>query len=243
MSGRGLLVIQHVEFEGPGRILEWTGIRKVPFTIFRTFDGKAFPKLDDFELVVILGGPMTVYERAGYSWMDTEIAFLSHAVEAGKAILGICLGAQIMAHLLGAHVGALPTPEIGWFPVTMSPEGKAHPIFAGFPVNFTALHWHGDTFSIPRGAVHVASSAACRNQAFVFGDRVVGLQFHLEATEQSLQTLVDNSYNPRVSGRFVMSKEQTVSGIRTDSTDRGLLFALLDSLRKIEALPAGRADT
>ncbi len=236
MSGCGLLVIQHVEFEGPGHILEWASLRNVPMSLFRPYEEIAFPALGDLGLLVILGGPMSVYERDRYSWFDAEIAFLSRSIEAGAAVLGICLGAQIIAHTLGARVAAQPAPEIGWFPVKMSAEGSAHPIFAAFPEDFRALHWHGDTFSIPPGAVHTASSAGCPNQAFVYGDRVVGLQFHLEATEESLQILVDNSWDSTFSGRFVMPKEQIIAGIETGSNNRELLFSLLDSLQEKAAL-------
>ncbi len=133
---------------------------------------------------------MNVYEEAEYPWLAAEKAFIAAAIGAGKPVLGICLGAQLIAAVLGGTVSKGPQPEIGWYPVELTPAGRELPLFAGFPDRFTALHWHGDTFSIPPGATHVASSAACANQAFAYdGGRVVGLQFHLEETRESLAQL------------------------------------------------------
>ena len=174
---------------------------------------------------------MNVYQEAEYPWLAAEKAFIATAIGAGKAVLGICLGAQLIAAVLGGPVSKGAQPEIGWYPVELTPEGRGLPLFAAFPVRFTALHWHGDTFSIPPGATHVASSAACANQAFAYdGGRVVGLQFHLEETRESLAQLVDNAGGELVQDDWIATPEELLAPEAPFAPCRELLFSLLDAM-------------
>lgn len=139
------------------------------------------------ELLVVLGGPIGVYEDEHYPFLRVEKALLKERLAAGKATLGICLGAQLMAAALGGEVYASGLKEIGWAPLTLTNAGRDTPLrfLAGELAD--VLHWHGDTFTLPAGAVHLASTALCRNQAFAFGPRALGLQFHLEAQGEQIE--------------------------------------------------------
>ena len=141
---------------------------------------------DDPDLVVVLGGPIGAYEIDAYPFLRDEIAFLEQRLTAGRATLGICLGAQLMARALGARVYPGPAKEIGWAPLALSDAGRASCLAALEP-DPTVLHWHGDTFDLPDGAVHLASTGLCANQAFSWGDAALALQFHAEAMGTALE--------------------------------------------------------
>lgn len=196
-----------------------------------------FPGADTFDLLVLMGGPMSVYELDRYRWLRLELDFVSAVIAAGKPVLGVCLGAQILARQLGASVAPQRTPEIGWYPVRMTAAGRAHPFFAGFPASFPALHWHGDSFTIPPGALHVAESDACPTQAFVSAQRLVGLQFHLETTVDSLASLIAGSYDAALTGSWIMSAEELRAGIGRGAADRQHLDMLLDRLIESRPIP------
>ena len=154
--------------------------------------GAALPGLESFDFLLIMGGPMSVNDEAQFPWLVDEKKFVAQAVNAGKTIVGVCLGAQLIASVLGSRVYRNSEKEIGWFPVRLTQEGLRSRSFKGFPSEFTAFHWHGETFDIPAGAVRLAESGACANQAFEYDGRVVGLQFHLETDEASAGKLIEN---------------------------------------------------
>lgn len=164
--------LQHVPFEGPAYIETWAGEKGHPVAGSLLFQGGQLPALDQFDLLVIMGGPMNVYE---------EEKFIKEAIEAGKLVLGVCLGAQLLADVLGGQVTRNQDKEIGWHPVTLTADAKNSRFFRNLPPYFNAFHWHGDTFSIPPGGLRVAESQACLNQAFEYDGRVLGLQFQTTA--------------------------------------------------------------
>lgn len=182
--------LQHASFEGPAHLDSWVKSRGHLLGRTEVWAGGRFPTLDEFDGLFVLGGPMNVYEEGRHPWLAAEKTFIAEIVSAGKPILGICLGAQLLAVVLDGAVAANPRSEIGWFPVELTREGREAPLFREFPAEFPAFHWHRDRFSIPPGAVHVASTETCAEQAFVYGDRVVGVQFHLESTEESVASLI-----------------------------------------------------
>jgi len=179
----GILIIKNEECEGPGLLGEWLEENGFSCNTVSAFREK-LPPIDGFDALVILGGPMGVYEKDRYPFLASEIRLIQSAIRKETPIMGICLGGQLLAHALGAIVEKNKVKEIGHFPIALTPEGKKSPFFRGFPSPFTAFQWHGDTFTIPDGALHLASSELCANQAFSFGGFALGLQFHLEADKE-----------------------------------------------------------
>lgn len=146
------------------------------------------PAPGDFDGLVVMGGSPSAYSDAGFATRVAELDLVAAAVVSGMPVLGVCLGAQLIAHACGgeAHRGD-PGLEVGWAPVTLTSPAATDPLFATVPTEFPALHWHGDTFVMPPGAVRLASSAMYENQAFRLGDRVWGLQFHIEIDAQGVR--------------------------------------------------------
>jgi GMP synthase-like glutamine amidotransferase len=201
-------VFQHVPFEGLGSIGPWLAARGAGVAFTRFFDERPrLPELDAFDLLVVMGGPMSVNDGARLPWLRDERQRVAEAVAGGKAVLGICLGAQLIASALGARVYPNAQREIGWFPVYGESGGGGGAGRFAFPRAFTAFHWHGETFDLPPGAARLARSEACANQAFRFGERVVGLQFHLETTPASAAALIGHCRDELVPGPFVQGEE------------------------------------
>lgn len=226
----------HVPFEGVGSIAAWAAERGHELVETHCYTGETPPHPTADDLLVVMGGPMGVDDTADHPWLAGEKKVIEAAIAAGCRTLGICLGAQLLASVLGAAVTPNPVPEIGWFPVTMTPAGQAEPMLAGLPATFDAFHWHGDTFAIPPGAVHAASSEACPNQAFVYQGRVVGLQFHLETTPAAMQNLIKHCPDDlTTTGPTVHSAKQMHAGRAALKTIKPLMYSVLD------ALTAGRS--
>lgn len=182
-------ILQHVSFEEPGVITRWLEQHgaQVGYTRFYDSDPAPFPDLETLDLLVVMGGPMSVNDEDFFPWLADEKRFIAAAVAQGVAVLGICLGAQLIASAHGARVFSNDEREIGWFDIVGETGSGA--AFC-FPERVTVLHWHVETFDLPAGAQRLASSAACVNQAFQLGDRVIGLQFHLEMTTETLASIV-----------------------------------------------------
>jgi GMP synthase-like glutamine amidotransferase len=175
--------LQHVSFEPAGRIAAWSHARGHDFTVTRQFASEPLPELSTLDALVIMGGPMGVHDDAAFPWMRGEKHFIEAALAANRPVLGVCLGAQMIAHVSGARVYRNRFQEIGWFPVEATGEGVER---LGLPHRFDAFHWHGDTFHLPNDAVHLARTDACENQMFLLGERVLGIQFHLEAAADEI---------------------------------------------------------
>lgn len=179
---RKILVCQHVAFEILGTLdpfFRRAGYR-IRYVNFSRYPD-ATPNVEGYHGLVLLGGPMSVYDSRSFPHLDTEVRLIERALKAGIPILGICLGAQLVAKALGACVTPNRSKEIGWHEVAVTEQAAADPVFAGFGARETVFHWHSDTFALPHGAVHLARSELCDNQAFRYGSNVYGLQFHLEA--------------------------------------------------------------
>lgn len=224
--------LEHVPFERPAAIGEWAATRGHSLAATRLYEGDPLPDLASIELLVVMGGPMSVHDEARYDWLRAEKRLLRRAVERETPVLGVCLGAQLVAEALGAAVRPNGQREIGWFPLRLRDEARRSPLFRAFPSSFPAFHWHGETFDLPADALPVAESDGCANQGFVFGERIVGLQFHLEATEGSIAGLVENCANELIEGSFVQPlQEGRLTSAPSDlETAHALLAKLLDGL-------------
>ncbi|MFE5321321.1 type 1 glutamine amidotransferase [Paenibacillus sp. NPDC056579] len=203
-----LLLLKHFDFDDPFCIASWAAEKGYDITVMSPPDGFRAPSLDTFELLVILGGPMSAYHDAEHPWLTEEKSFIRQAVEEGKKVLGICLGAQMLSEALGGRVYRSEHKEIGWHPVKRL--RIEHPLFSGVPEQFYSFHWHGDCFDIPEGAVSLAYSDACRVQAFAYGEQVLGLQFHLETTASCMTTMLDRWHDELADTPFIQKAEQMV---------------------------------
>lgn len=219
--------LEHQPEEGPARIADWAAARGHTITRTALYAAEPPPALEDFDLLVIMGGGMNIYQHRDHPWLVAEKDFLRRAIDAGKPILGICLGAQLLADVLGGKVFQNPEKEIGWWPVTFTDRTAP---FADFPERLTVMHWHGDTYSLPPGARRVAQSAGCPEQAFVWGDHVVGLQFHLEMGAVHVADLSQAAAADLTPGRYVQTAAQLTQTPADLPAAHGALFALLDDL-------------
>lgn len=180
-------VLQHVQFEGLGCIERWLETQGAQVGFTRLFQGDTLPTPNSIDMIIAMGGPMSVNDEKEFAWLKQEKQFIRDAIARGVPILGICLGAQLIASVLGERVYRNKLKEIGWFPIQAVPT--AEPAFR-FPAECLVFHWHGETFDLPTGAVLLAKSACCENQAFQLMSNVIGLQFHLESTPQSAIALL-----------------------------------------------------
>ena len=187
------LVIQHVNLEGPGLLtllLEGAGwhldVRQMDEPRTRLPE-----EIDLYKALIILGGPMNVYEEEKYPYLSKLDFLIKQAIAAQKPVLGICLGGQLMAKALGARVRKNDVKEIGWYPVQLTSMGRQDAIFNGLPPEFMVFQWHEDTFELPVNATLLAQGNTCLNQTFVYGKNAYGFQFHLEVTPQMISTWVE----------------------------------------------------
>lgn len=197
--------IQHEPWEIPGQITTWAERNGHTLSVTHIYQGETLPEPSAYEMLVILGGTMNVYEEEKHPWLAEEKHWIEAVIEAGKTVLGICLGAQLIATVLGGRVSKNPQPEIGWFPVTLTEEARKLPLFKGISPSFISFHWHYDTFTLPEGAVLLASSEGCPNQGFLYGERVVGLQFHPEINGELMAGLLDKGVGTLPEGPFVQT--------------------------------------
>ncbi|MBE0555639.1 MAG: amidotransferase, partial [Proteobacteria bacterium] len=224
-------VFQHVPFEGLGSIGPWLEERRAVVTVTRFFADAVLPEAGDVDLLIVMGGPMSVNDEGLHPWLVAEKRFIAQAIRRGKAVLGVCLGAQLIAAALGARVYSNPEKEIGWFPVYSLPSPETFPAEAvppfRFPEESLVFHWHGETFDLPTGAVHLARSGACLNQAFQYGRKVAGLQFHLEMTPQAVRELVGEGSDELVSARCIQSEAEILSAPAERYAENNRLMAAL----------------
>lgn len=200
--------LQHVAFEDIGSMKQ--DLLQAGYRLSTThwYLGEQAPELDSFDALIVMGGPMGVYDEHQYPWLREEKALINAAIDAGKIVLGICLGAQLIACARGAEVKRNPHKEIGWFPLTLRPYRELRPIAQALD-NIDVFHWHGDTFELPAGATWLASSDACQHQAFSLGDNVFAFQFHLETTFASATALIDNCAED-LDGSLYVQDAQTI---------------------------------
>ena len=203
--------LQHVPFEGLGCIEVWARDTRHQLSGTRLFQNDLPPEAQDIDWLVVMGGPMGAGDEKQYPWLALEKRLIAKAILQGKTVLGICLGAQLIADVLGARVYPNLYREIGWFPIELTEAGIRSSLLGFLPPHFKALHWHGDTFDLPRGAIHLARSQACEHQAFVYAERAVGLQFHLELGFENVKELIRNCAEELVEGQAIQNPSQMLA--------------------------------
>ena len=210
--------LQHVSFETPGLLIDLIREKGHSLRTTALYLEEPLPSVADFDALIIMGGPMSIHDEDVYPWLRAEKELIAAAIREGKKVLGICLGAQLIAAVLGARVFPTPQKEIGFWPVqwteaAASPRGKE----AGAPGGSLFFHWHGETFDLPVGAVLLASSPACVNQAFRLGDKVLGIQFHPEVTPEIIRGMVEYEgweLEEEAGAPFVQGATQILAGAR-----------------------------
>lgn len=201
--------LQHVPFEGLGSIEPWLTNAGYKISNTQFFNSVVLPRIEEIDFLIVMGGPMSVNDESAHPWLIDEKEYIKNTIEAGKPVLGICLGAQLIADAMGGEVFQNTVKEIGWFPVEA--VGSENTSVFQFPEATEVFHWHGETFSLPQGAVQMAESKGCKNQAFQIGNNVIGLQFHLETTPASAQAIIENCRDELVKGEYIQSEVEIMS--------------------------------
>jgi GMP synthase-like glutamine amidotransferase len=215
-------VLQHVPFEGLGSMEPWLIEHgaQIRYTCF--FADGILPELAEVDFVIAMGGPMSVNDEESLPWLIEEKRFIAAAIAAGKPVLGVCLGAQLIASCQGARVYPGVEKEIGWWPIHSVPGPQGS--FA-FPPVSEVFQWHGETFDLPAGAIHLAESPVCRNQAFQIGERVIGLQFHLETTPVTAAAILHHCADELIPGPYVQTADQIQAATSERYEDLNLQMA------------------
>ncbi|GAB3537731.1 type 1 glutamine amidotransferase [Pontibacter brevis] len=222
--------LQHIPFETPGYIAEWAEAMKHTLTYTRFYEADYnFPALEELDWLLIMGGAMACYEEDMFPFLVEEKRFIRNCIEAGKTVIGICLGSQLLAESLGARVYPNKDKEIGFLPVALQPAASSHPLLQGLPPVLEFFQWHGDTFDLPEGATLLATSEACKNQAFLKG-KCVGMQFHWEADENIIRSMLEADRHELVEAPYIHQEERIVAELPKLSMLKPYLFRFLDRL-------------
>lgn len=225
-----ILLLQHDPLDGPGALVEWASKNGHSLSYCLICQGGALPPIDSFDLLVSLGGPMGAYEEEKHPWLVAEKEYLRQAVAAGKKILGLCLGCQLLADALGGKAFRHCCKEFGWQPIEPLEAGRA---WFGQSA-FYAFQWHGDTYSLPSGAIQLARNEATEQQAFLLtgpsGNPLIGLQFHLEWTEVMARDALSEPGAAPPPSSFVQTPEEILSDLSLFETARSRFFAMMDRL-------------
>ena len=220
--------LQHVPFETPGNIETWISEKKHALSFTRLYDNDPFPLVRDIDALIIMGGPMSVHDEHEFPWLAKEKAFIVEAIRQQKKIVGICLGAQLIADAMGAKVYDNPQKEIGFMPVHFTEAARKYPLFTSLPAQATVFHWHGETFDLPAGAVHLAYTETCRNQAFLIGNHILGLQFHPEVTPAIIKEMIAHEGHELIDAPHIHPAKKIMHDLRELDPNKKLLFQLFD---------------
>ncbi len=225
-------VIQHVPFEGPAAIETWVNDRGHNLSVTKLYQGETLPDQYDFDLLIVMGGPMSVHDIEQHPWLIEEQKYILDSIKSGKRMLGICLGAQLIAAVLGARIIKNDQREIGWFEIIRSQQTSETIFSNSWPESIKVFHWHGETFELPKGAQLLASSDACVNQGFILDDRIVGLQFHLEVTTKAVASLIENCHDELDGSAYVQSPNELVSAESCFTEINQLLSVILGRMEE-----------
>ena len=221
---------QHVPFEGLGLIEEWIAKKGLSLSATKFYENPILPNHEDYDGLIIMGGSMSIHDDSMYNWLAEEKQHIKKAIELNKPILGICLGAQLIASVLRAKIIKAEQKEIGWFPIAWHDTAINNPIFYGLNPAMNVFHWHGEKFIIPEGAIHLASSQACENQAFLYNKNVLGLQFHLEMNEESIDKIIKNCGDEITISRTIQSAETIRANNKNIPACKTALYKILGGL-------------
>lgn len=223
-------ILQHANFETPGYILDWAKAKehKISFTNF--FEAFSFPFPSNIDMLIVMGGPMSITDVNKYSWLVEEKEYLSEMISKRKKVIGICLGSQLIAEALGAKVYDNIQKEIGWFNIRAQADND---LLNLLPEEITAFHWHGQTYDLPIACERLYSSDATLNQGFIYKNRVLALQFHLEIKPEGVIDIIEAGRNDLTEGEFVQSEKTILAEKAHFQNNRRVLFKILDYMEEL----------
>ncbi|MNI25274.1 GMP synthase [glutamine-hydrolyzing] [compost metagenome] len=223
-----ILILKHFGLGNDDVVHQWALERGYEAWIREPATGLSKKEFDEADAIVIMGGPMSVYEEEAYPWLIQEKEYILEAIRQEKNVLGICFGAQLLAEILGGRVYRHAHKEIGWHRITRT--GEEHPWLQELPEDFYSFQWHGDTFELPPGAQWLAQSEGCRNQAFAYNDRTVGLQFHLETTPDSIELMLHHWKDALRDAPYIQTAGQIVTEMDRSEKAIGILYSILNRM-------------
>ncbi|MEM1165683.1 MAG: type 1 glutamine amidotransferase [Planctomycetota bacterium] len=237
-----IAVLQHVPFEGPAAIASWADAHGHELSVVHLYQGQTLPEAGQFDALVVMGGPMSVHDEADHPWLASERALIRRSVEGGAAVLGVCLGAQQLALAMGGSIDEGASVEHGWWAIEPTEAAATHPLGAalfddGEPALMT-FHWHADLISPPPGSTVLARTAVCACQAFVIGERALGIQCHIETTPTSAAALIEHCGHEADGGLFSQPPSQMLTESARFEALRPVLDRTLSTL--LTGVPAGR---
>ncbi|OGU65279.1 MAG: amidotransferase [Stygiobacter sp. RIFOXYA12_FULL_38_9] len=224
---------QHVTFEGLGCIEEWALQNGHSLSATKFYESPLLPDLQSIDWLIVMGGPMSINDEAKYPWLKPEKEFIKKAINENKVVIGICLGAQLIADVLGEDVYPNEYKEIGWFPIQLTEQGKQSFIFSGSAETSIVFCWHGDTFDLPQNSKLLFYNECCKNQAFVYKEKVLGLQFHLEVTKLSVEQLMKHGEKELIKGEYIQTSNQIQAGIQNIANCNKMMFKILNRLTEL----------
>jgi GMP synthase-like glutamine amidotransferase len=224
-----IVTLSHAFYESPGYISNWAAQNDFEIEEIKSWKRPEYPDPKEVKRLLIMGGPMGVYEVNEHPWLLEEIRFIRAVIDAGNRVLGICLGSQLIAAAMGAKVYPNDQSEIGWFEIRWNEAAYKHPLAYGVSSYSKVFHHHGDTFDLPEHAVLLASSTGCKHQAFALGNHVLALQFHMEVTKELIDDMLFHS-DELVPGTFVQTRTQIEEGIYDVMQNHTDLASLLENI-------------
>ncbi|WP_316635464.1 type 1 glutamine amidotransferase [uncultured Flavobacterium sp.] len=220
--------LQHVAFEGLGCMEEWISKYNHNLTYTHLYNDEKLPDLDKIDVLIVMGGEMSIYDEIDFPWLKAEKRFIKEAINANKKVIGICLGAQLISSVLGGTVSINKDKEIGWLPVeAVAPQLS---ILKNVPTILDVFHWHGETFTIPENAIRLFQSAGCANQGFLYKDRVLGLQFHFEVTRETMRDMAIAGQDELIEDKYIQSLETILQTTQFLKQNNEIMFGFLDHL-------------
>ena len=232
MKKLNIHTFMHVPFEGLGCIEQWITQNDHSVSYTKFYENYNLPALEELDWLIVMGGPMGVYDEAIYPWLADEKNFIKQAIGKGKTVIGICLGSQLIAEVLGAKVYPNKQKEIGWFNLSLTNEGKNEQLLNEFENEFPVFHWHGDTYSLPEASKRLFSSKVCENQAFLYNDKVLGLQFHFEVTKESMNDMVKHGASELIENETIQSVEKILAQLKYIEANNQKMYSILNNLNK-----------
>jgi GMP synthase (glutamine-hydrolysing) len=223
--------LQHVEYETPGSIEAWAKNNEFEMSFTRFYVSAELPELNSFDWLLIMGGPMSVHDEDKFPWLKREKEFIKSAIENDKVVIGICLGSQLIAQQLGAEVYPNEYKEIGWYRIQTTIHASDDDLFSPLPRAFQAFHWHGDTFTLPDDALHLAETDACKNQLFIWKEKVIGIQFHPEITQPLLKNMIDNGKSELKNEKYIQPADYILEQTELIAQSNDLMESILNNMK------------